>query len=704
MVTVGEERTLKTTCRICRRECGLLVQVRDNRVVRIRGNPEYPVNKGKVCEKVLAFKDVLYHPRRLLYPMRRVGERGENKWQRISWDDAIDIMAERLTRLKESEGPQALGYNTGDELDEGVVFHRRFYNLYGSPNISSSWGLCYASKAMAWRYTFGTVIYADRTNTKCIVLWGVNPAASYYDAGDHAAWGMGPILEAKKRGAKLIVIDPRRSEAAAKADMWVPIRPGTDLALALGMLNVIVNENLYDQDFVSQWTDGFNELKEHLARYSLEEVERITWVPVETIRQVARLFATSKPATLETFEGTDHKVNSVQTNRAFAILQAITGNLDIEGGEVLFQPAFKLKVAGLNLAEALPKEVKPIGAEEHPIFYEFHGEAVPSLFPRAILEGKPYPMRAMIVEGGNPAMIWPNTARSLEALKKLDFLVSFDLFISETGELADLVLPGATFLERANLTTRYSPRFLAARQPVIEPLGEAWPQWRLWFTLARKMGLGAHFPWKDIEEAIDMVLEPTGISFADLKEKGFIVSPSPVPLRKYEVRGFNTPSKKVEIYSRRYEEAGQEPLPTYKESPFYEGYISGKYPLALTTHRRSGHYNTWLHVGTLENYLEIHPEDAKARGVRDGDLVEVQTHMGAMRLRAKVTDGIAKGVVSTPMGFGGWAAWKKEQMASAGESATGNINMLTDETARDPISSAPAFRHTFCQVKKVETA
>lgn len=472
------------------------------------------------------------------------------------------------------------------------------------------------------------------------------------------------------------------------------------MALALGMLHVIVKEDLYDRTFVEQWTEGFSELKEHLAKYPPSVVARITGVPATTIEEIARIFATHRPATIETFEGTDHKITAVQTSRAFAILGAITGNLDVPGGETLFQPTFRLKLSGIPLVECLPKDPPAIGATEHPLFNQFHGEAVPSLFPRAILEGKPYPLRAMIVEAGNPALVWANTTKVMEALKKLDFLVSLDIFLNETAELADIVLPGATFMERDNLSVRYSPRFLAARQEVCSPLGESWPSWKFWFTLGRKMGYESQFSWQNIHEVIDMVLEPTGITFDSLKETSFVMTSSPFQLKKYEQKGFSTPSKKVELYSQRYEDMGYEPLPTYKESPFFDDYANGKYPLALTTHRVSFHYNSWLHAAGTENYLEMHTEDARWRRISDGDWVQVENAMGSVRVRVKLTDGIARGTVSMPAGFGNWARWRVEGLKK-GESTGANINFLTSEEFRDPISSAPAYRHTFCEVRKI---
>ena len=555
---------IKTVCGMCGADnCGLDVHVENGRILNITGMREHPVNRGQLCPQARAAIEMTYDPCRLRYPLRRRGD----AWERVTWDDALDLIAARLLRLKEAEGPQALAVYQGRALLQFLShgWPQRFLNLYGSPNLVRNDHMCAYPSAVAEKLTYGatTVFGFEPGEVNCLLLWGANPATS------HIPFLWRDVLAARRRGCKLIVVDPRRTRPAAQADIYAPVRPGADLALALGLINVIVAEGLYDAGFVARWTTGFDALAERVAEYTPRCVAAITGVAEETIQTIARTYAGSRPAHLDAGNALEHHSNSGQTLRAIMILRAITGNLDVPGGHMLLSP---LPLADVSLRELRPAGLHPLGADRYPVFVGYAGFVPGGALVDAILDQTPYPVRAMILGGGNPALTWPNSDRLRAALDRLDFVVAMDLYLTATAEHADIVLPAAGPLEQTQLITRPGPYgtdkanwYLTLRRPAVDP-EERRSDWWFWAELARRLGYGDHYPWAGEREAIDYQLRPLGLSADDLDaHPSGLYYGSPIPPRHYEQGGLGTPTGKVELHSAVLAANGYDPLPGYEE-------------------------------------------------------------------------------------------------------------------------------------------
>ena len=679
---LASEQVVKTTCKLCDQDCGINVYVEEGRIVRVEGMAEHPVNKGLLCRKGMAAIEYVYSPDRLKHPLKREGQ----KWIQIPWDEALNTIARKLEDVKATDGARAIAICSGMPLDrsEAKAYIERFCDVYGIANYFSVGSFCTYGRAMGYILTYGSWTVADCQNSECILVWAKNPHKSAPPMAK-------PVRDAKKRGAQLIVIDPVSTPLAKKADLYLRIRPGTDCALALAMLNVIISENLYDSEFVERWTVGFEKLAEHVKGYVPEKVEKITWVPADLIRETARMYANTKPASILQGNALDQSGNGVQSARAIAILQAVTGNLDVPGGNTSPPPfrATYLRFPGM-VAE------KPLGADRYPQFFKSCREGQLVVLPEALLSAKPYPLKAMIISGSNPVLTSPNSEKVKQALRRLDFLVVMDLFVTETAELADIVLPAASYLERTELRDYelLGIPHVILRKKAIE-VEECWPDWRFWFQLAKRLGCGKYFPWEDEKEAINHLLRPTGITIEQLKENPSGIAYGLMKYRGYEEKGFRTPSRKVELYSERLENLGQDPLPTYyepAESPLSTPDLAKEYPLILTTGSRMlQYYHSQLHnIPRLRGkspqpVAEVHPDTAGEYGINDGEMVILEAKRGSIKIKAKVTEDIAPTVVSIPHGW-----------------SQANANVLTDDKPEscDPISGFPAFKALLCRVSK----
>ena len=691
-------KIIDTICRMCGRYCPINVLVENGKVVKIEGIPNNFVTGGRVCGKGISAIQLEYNLKRLKYPMRRVGPRGAGDWKRITWDEALDIIATKLLEIKEEYGAQAVAYHYGAAIQHVWRYIRRFMNLFGSPNVASHSHLCHVPRELAHRATYGAMPQADYANTKLIVLWGYNPiASSLLHHGRR-------IIEAKERGAKLIVIDPIFTAIASKADIYVQPRPGSDGALGLGMLNVIIGEDLYDKEFVQKWTYGFDKLEELVEDYPPEKVEKITWVPADLIREVARIYATTKPAVLEEGNGLDQHTNVVQTTRVIAILRAVTGNLGIKGGHI-FRPSCGM--ADITLREKLPRDVKPI--TRSPLYYAVTGTITTPDLVETLLTGKPYPIKALIVQGSAVGVNTSNCNKTLEAFKKLDLLVVHDLFMTAAAEMADIVLPAATFLEQTCLIAcppagpppTADTCFIGLMKKAVEPPGECWSDLKFLFELAKRTGYGEYFT--SPEELFNEELAPLGLSVQKLKEHpgGVIKRFGPEELYKtYEREEFATPTGKVEFFSKTLERFGYDPLPRYREpaeSPFSRPNLAKNYPLVCGTGLHLGLYThtqyrilPWLRELIPRAFVEIHPKKAAELGISDGDEVFVESPRDKIKVVAKVTEEVDPRVVIVTWGWG--------QPYAFGD----RTNLITDDRERCPISGATGNRSFLCRVRKAE--
>jgi anaerobic selenocysteine-containing dehydrogenase len=686
MMEDSKSKWIATDCTICYHSCGTEVLVEEGRIKKIRGLKDHPLNKGRLCPKGARAIEMVYHPDRLKYPLKKV----DGQWKRITWDMALTEIADKLLRLKKEFGPEVLSIFSGSigvENLEMMELAQRFKGAFGSPNFISVEGICYRMRIRARQMTFGKYP-VEEMNTKLYVLWGHNPEQSDFPLSL-------AIQENLKKGSKLVVIDPKKIPLAKKADMYLPIRPGTDGALALALMHVIIKENLYDRDFVEKWTYGFDRLVPHIEPYTPEWAEKITWIPAEDIRKFARLYATAECASI--FQGTntqDQTANGTQNSRAFGILQTITGNINNPGGWVIGP---RLSLTGLGI----PTERMPIGADDYTLFYDFWGRKSPYGQVVCFPDNVPSVIKALIITGGNPVVSMPDSSAFREAMKKLDLMVVLDLFMTETAELAHYVLPGCTHLEKNGLAYSYNVchglPYLMLRKKAIEPLYESLSEFSFWKGLAEKIGFRDLFPWKTDEEVVALELSSTGLKYEELKNKktsGDYYRQKKYGMEEYEIKGFSTPSKKIEIYSETFKKAGFDPLPTYREpdqSPLGDSQLSKKYPLILTTGARILYYTHAQHRNiqglkekSPEPFAEIHPKTAGQYRIKNGDSIIVESNRGQIRVKAFVTEDMLEGVVSIPHGWPGEA----------------NVNLLTDVHCREPIMGYPQMKSQLCSIRK----
>jgi anaerobic selenocysteine-containing dehydrogenase len=670
--------------------CGIDVTIKDTEIVKVSPMKEFPFNRGVLCPKGIASVELQNHPERLRHPLKKVGE----GWERISWDEALNYVSEKLLDVRSRFGSEALCMVTGDcKLNESEGFLvRRLMNLFGTPNIVTPATVCQYPRSFVDTVTAGSPFhrYFDLTTTDLILCWGSNPAASHFST----TWM--DVLNARSRGAKIIVIDPRITDTASIADLHLQPRPGTDGAIALGLLNVIIKEELFDKEFVENWTHGFQELAELVQEFPPERVEEITEINRETVKQIARTYATTRQACMFLGNSLDHSTNGIQNMRAIDILIAVTGHLDRLGCN-LFYP--NIPLSDISLSDALPRETRRIGGE-YPLFRV--GTHMGALI-EALNTETPYPVKAMIVNYMNPMLSWPDSNAVEKGLKSLEFLVVMDFFMTPTAELAHIVLPAATFFERTRLLTHMgrptlsggeTPCYITLAEQVLDPVEECRSDWWFYMELAKKLGYAEYFRWENIESMIEEQLEASGIKITDLrKNPSGLFYGKPRAYRTYEGEGFKTPTGKVEIYSTIFEKNGYDPLPSYVEpveSPLSTPELFEDYPLMLFTGAKHVAYaqSSWRELPSLnkicpEPRIDINPGTANRLEINDGDEVTLETLRGSLKVKANVTLDIMPDVVHLPHG------WRDA-----------NANLLTDHKMRDPVLGLVAMKTMLCRIRK----
>ena len=682
----------KAICRMCHGGCGTIVEMVGGTVRRVLGDFDNPVNEGLLCSKAgKPSIEQLYHPDRLDHPLIRAGERGEGRWRRASWEEALALIAARMRETRDRFGAEAVAFGRGTGINNTHIVSR-LANLFGTPNVISIGYFCYGPRVAVCKVTaaggytgksWDTVAIPDfYSGPACVVEWGSQKRTS----NDHGLIGHKPMTNSLKKDPVNIVVDPRMPASAGKGDIWLPLRPGTDAAMALGWMRVMVDEGLYDKAFVEKHCHGFDELRERLKAWPLERVAEVTWCDAEAIARAARIYATTRPGCIVWGNGTDQLGNNTfQATRSLLILMALSGNLDVPGGNV-FWPAPKLDYP--ELWDKLPPEqdAKRLGGDRFkalnmtPYAYAHP----PSLF-RAIRSGEPYPVKTLIVVGNNTVTCFPNSAMIVDALKKLDFLAVQDIFMTPTAALADVVLPAAGNLERDEPRLHLHIKgpgatFMDNVSEKLVEIGERKSDWEFIIGLGRELGFEEYFP--DLETFAEEALKPMGISWRELKDKDYVEVP--IEYRKYERMGFGTPTGKFEIYSTIMEDWGYDPLPDHVEPP--ESPVSTParyedYPLILNTGAKQPMY--WHSQGrqlrslrrlSPEPLVEINDETAAALGIRRGDYCWIETVRGRLRMKANPHKRTHPKVVSVPHGW-----WLPE--AEAPEYGVFEVcsNVLTDD-------------------------
>ncbi|NLO97492.1 MAG: molybdopterin-dependent oxidoreductase [Peptococcaceae bacterium] len=714
--------------------CGMKLHIKDGRLVKVEGDPEHPISQGRLCVRCLTLPEYVHHPQRVIYPMKRVGKRGEDKWQRISWDEALDIICDKIRYYTDNYGAESIIVFGGTGREACLYYYPLAFSAIGTPNCCyplSGWS-CYGPRCSITDYILGAGypeidfagFYPDRYDNpnykrpEYLVIWGKNPLMSNPDG----FYGHS-IIDLMKRGTKIICVDPRITWLGTRAEHVLQLRPGTDTALALGLLNVIINEDLYDHDFVENWTYGFEELKQRVQEYPPEKVAEITWVPKEKIIEVARIIGTAKPCPIQWGLAVDENPNGVQLGHAILALIAITGNLDVPGGITIGPPAALMGKWRMETRSQLSEELwaKRIGAEQWPALSTAMATTHPDETLDTLETGKPYKLRMGWFNSSNfiTATCSAQPDRWYRALQSLEFNVVQDTFMTPTAmAFADIFLPLPTFAEHDGVVLTHFGRnaiFMGAINKAFE-VGECKSDIEVCIELGKRLH-PEHWPWNTAEEFFNDQLKPEfGFDFNDLREKG--VFQPPYEYKKYEKGllrfdgepGFNTVTGLVELCSTLFEAWGEDPLPYYKEppySPYSTPELFKEYPFILTSGARTftSFHSEHRQVPTLREItpdpiVEIHPEAAERLGIKDGDWVYLENMFGKCKQKAKLTKTINPKVVHASHGW--WYPEKPAEEPSLFGVWESNINTLIPHKHIGKLGFGAPFKCLICKVYKAE--
>lgn len=709
-------------CGLCFHSPGCGVKVHfddDDKIDRIEGDPEAPMG-GVLCPIADSARDIVYAETRIKQPMKRIGPKGTYEFEPISWEEAWDTIVRRLNDLKRTHGPESVGIYAGTgsyERSFKDVFQLKGSEIYlassvlfpfGSPNTFGVGAPCYTSLGvLAPQLTMGCLhidMFSDVDNADLIFVWGTDPSTSTPPAMFQR------LKIAAQEGAEIIVIDPRKTAAAQlEGSEWLPIRPGSDGALALGLSHILIRDDRYDEEFVTNWTTGFEEFREYVAPFTPAHVSAVTGIHMDVIERLADSIADAEGATYVMYTGLEYTKSGVQNIRAVMVLWALAGQLDVEGGRCFLRRESWLPL-NKDHQLATPGYETSIGGGKFPVYAHYcGGEPHASLLPRAILENDPYPIRSLLIYGASLITSWPNPNLWRKALLQLDFLVTMDLQLTADAAYADIVLPATTAFEQASYC--YYGRTLRYREQMIDPVGEARSGFSFFTELANRLGYGHLYPQNE-EELIDWILKDSGFTRKDLMaaEKHVLNVPArPMVYRKWETGllrkdgkpGFDTPSGKFEIKSGILEQYGYDGLPIYEESvetAMSNPQLAKRYPLILGTGPFKPDMKSCLRAipAFMEKYpspvVEISEKDAEARKIAMGDWVNIKTARGSVQMKAYVTDRIMEGFVYAPVGGGGPQGTDDWQSA--------NVNMLADMTQYDEISGFPIYKTLLCDIKK----
>jgi thiosulfate reductase / polysulfide reductase chain A len=743
----GSVEIKRSICTFCAGNCGVLVHVNGQEIIKIEGNPDHPISRGFICERPRYAARWLNHPDQLKYPLKRAGQKGQNRWQRITWEQAMDEIAARLGNLKTQYGPETLAVTEGTVRGALFWLRSRFCNLFGNPHNAFHPGVTCALN----RYSIGQAIAGWRVcdkamtpkkasieNTNCLVFWGSSPTESLQRA---AAW----MLERRQaRPLTMITVDPRVTRFARLSDIHLQLRPGTDAALALAWANIIISEDLYDHYFVSKWTLGFDQLVQRVKEYTPDHVAQITGLTSEQIVRSARLYASHKPAWIIGGLAPDQiGRNGTRVEQACAVCQALTGNLDVLGGSLMpgrgpsnDQGAF-VRDSPLEMRDVLPasQKSKQLGSDRFKLMtypgyeltakpYErFYGVPAPAihrmgasapLLWRTILSRQPYPITAMISWESNPLLWAANTKIVFEAMRSpnLELYVVNEYFMTPSALMADYVLPVASWLERAYIDTIEDfADFAIGGERAIEPLFERKEDYYFWRELGRRLGQKEFWQWENSEEMIADRLKPMGLTYPEFVQMGCLINP-PVEKKYEKFGGFPTPSGKFEFASSILSELGYDPLPYFEEpaeSPVSTPHVAREYPLILNTGGRfmPQHHSEFRQtgIGMREKHpdplMSINPADALPLGIQEGDWVYIETRRGRIKQRAHITPDILVGVVNAEASW--WFPEKPGEEPSWHGLFDSNANVLCldEPETLDPLTGGWQSRALLCKVYKV---
>jgi thiosulfate reductase/polysulfide reductase chain A len=681
-----------SVCDMCFNKCGLIARVADGKVHKLDPNPKFMKSRGMLCARGNAGIAQLYNPDRIKYPLLRTGERGEGKWKRLSWDEALDIAADKLKELGDKYTRCGTLFTAGSDLQSKFV--HRLAEVYGSFNITSHESLCLVSNNRAFLDTYGEVPFPDVLNSKYIIMAGANryEALVTPDSID--------LMEARKNGCKLVVLDPRMTKTAALADEYHAVKPGTDMAFMLALAHVIVFEELYDKKYIAEKTYGIEQLRDHVRKYDPRWAARETGIPAEDIARIARELAAQAPRAM-IYPGrrsSDYK-NSTQIRRSFAIVNALLGNWDKPGG--------LLAARQVGLKGGIPymapwyddNPFDRADAGHAPMMFEEEGSF--TLMRDAVLSGKPYPVKGWFIYKTNPMGTAPDREKTRAMFDKMEFVITTDILMSDTAWMSDLVLPSRSYLERTDPASGLQGSVACAcvvqRDPVVEPMFESRAMFDICKDLADRLELGKYFDFT-MEEFRDAQLADLPDAPGALERDGVYYNPSKV-YGIYEGKIYKTLSKKIELFNQRYEDMGIDPMPVYEppvEPPKNKfRMVVGR--SAVYTHT-STQNNPLLHEVIPSNTLWMHPDSARRAGVKNGSRVRVESPVGSGELEVEVTEGIRRDTVYTLSGFGALS----EGLSLVHENGLSMSAILTSE--HDRVCGNAALHETFVSVTPKEAA
>lgn len=684
MSTTALETRVSTCALDCPDACSLLVTIENGRATKLRGNPDHPVTRGFLCGKVAQYLERQYNPDRLRYPMRRVGAKGEGKFERISWDAALDEIAERLSAIAREFGPEAvLPYSYGGSMGllQGNGMDRRFFHRFGASRldrtICSSAGTSGLTQTLGYRYGTEPEQFAK---SKLILAWGANILGTNVHL-----WPF--IVEARRHGARFYTIDPVKQRTGRMADKHFFVNPGSDLALALGLAHVIIGENLHDADYVARYTDNFDRLKATAAKYTPERAEALTGIPREDIVSLAREYATTRPAVIRLNYGTSRSERGGMAFSAVAMLPALIGSWKEVGGglQASVSQAHRFDRASIERTDLQLKS--PLGREARLVNMSTLGQALTEL--------NDPPVKAIFVYCSNPAAVAPNQSAVRRGFQRDDlFTVVHEQFQTDTADFADILLPATTFLEHTDLYGAYGHLYTQMARPALEPEGEARSNVQVFRALAHRLGFEDQ-AFRDTED--DMIRTALasghdylkGITLETLEEKHSIrlnVTPNGAPFLPFAQGNFGTPSGKCDLCPE-----GMDYTPP-TESRHGEASLAQRFPLELVSPKNDDSMNSTFgyrkSVDAQTALLWMHSEDARARGIADGDHVRVFNERGSMRLTASVNGHVRQGAVSAP-------SVRQPRMSPDGQTT----NFLTSERLTD-IGAGATFYSCLVQVER----
>lgn len=692
-------------CFLCVKHCSLLAHVDEHgKVVKVSADRESGIYCD-ICDDAkgpVTIPDTYNHPGRLRYPMRRVGEKGSGKWERISWDQALDTIAAKFKDYKERYGPESVAMVLGEPKGLEFAFGQRFATVFGTPNVITPGCYCGVQTGLASVFTFGNMILCadDKVHTtRSVMVWGTNPR---YTGGTFNGV-MPKDLEGRlKNGCKLIVIDPWRIPYAEKAAIWIRIKPGMDIALGLGMIKVMIEEELYDKDYVARYTSGFDRLRAEVRKFTLDDVERDTWVPKSQIVDAVRMLAQNRPGIICNGNALEGTLAALQTCRTAALLNALNGSVGIPGGAVLKKAAPYLRPGAFYFPRGFKRSREQSIAKE---FVLAVGAAyVPTqTLAKSILSEKPYPIKAGFFMVTNPLSTYPDGGLVYEALMKLNFMVVADVFRTPTTDIADIVLPAA--LPGEHSTLAYWPSwfgYLKADPKFTDPPGEAWSDIKIINELAKRLGMKEYF-WDNVEDVLDEWTKPSGVTYEEFAKRR-ILYPEARYLAGNEDDYFQTPSGKAELFSTQMDQLGVGGVPTYDDvlKAREMSSTSPEFPLLMTNKKERAFMLSQakpierLRKKNPEPFVEIHPDTAGDQGIQEGDLVYIESRKGRIVQKAKLNPHLDPRVIMPA--FGWW--FPEEGSATQYDWRKSNINMLLDYGPEEMATGATHLRGIPCRIHK----